>query len=139
MARRQRRGMTPARAERAAKVVTLYDGGATFEQIARTLGVSRTVIREDYEKAMEEARPDVARNIFAKTDRRLNKLHAAWWKKALDGDIKAARLILGINKQMADLWGINGAVKLDIEINGGEEFADLLDQVRNVALSDDGE
>lgn len=80
--------MTPKRAERAAKVVTLHDGGATFEVIAKQLGISYTQARNDYERAMEDARPDQARHVFAKLTRRLNRLHAAYWKKALDGTLR---------------------------------------------------
>lgn len=126
-----RRGMTPKRAERAAKVVILYDGGATFEAIGKQLGISTTQARLDYDKAMEEARPDAARNVFAKLDRRYNRLHAAYWKKALDGDIKAARLILDVNRQLAALWGVEGAIKLDVEVSGGEEFASMITAFRS--------
>ena len=79
---------------------------------------------------MEDARPDQARHVFAKLTRRLNRLHAAYWKRALDGDIKAARLILDINKQLAQLWGLEGAVKLDIEVTGGDEFASAITSFR---------
>lgn len=125
-----KRGMTPKRAERAAKVVTLHDGGATFEVIAKQLGISYTQARNDYERAMEDARPDNARHVFAKLTRRLNRLHAAYWKRALEGDIKAARLVLDINKQLAQLWGLEGAVKLDIEVTGGDEFASAITSFR---------
>lgn len=125
-----KKGMTPARAERAAKVVTLHDGGATFEVIAKQLGISQTQARMDYEQAMEEAKPDAARNVFAKLDRRYNRLHAAYWKKALEGDYKAARLVLDVNQKLAALWGVEGAIKLDVEVSGGEEFASMISAFR---------
>ncbi|APT87389.1 hypothetical protein [Corynebacterium flavescens] len=130
------RGMTPKRRERANKVVALHDGGATFEQIAKQLGVSYQSVRTDYEKAMDETRPEQARQVFQKLDRRLNKLHMVCWNKAMKGDLKAVKLSADICKQIAELWGVNGAIKMDVEVSGGEDFAGLLDSIqREVADS----
>lgn len=131
-----RRGMTPKRAERAAKVVALHDGGATFDVIAKQLGISRTQARLDYDKAMDEAKPDAARTVFAKLDRRYNRLHAAYWKRALEGDIKAARLIIDVNTKLAALWGVEGAIKLDVEVTGGEEFSSMITNIRNTIAAE---
>ncbi|MER0117817.1 hypothetical protein ABRP62_01470 [Corynebacterium sp. KPL2636] len=131
-----RRGMTKERAERAAKVVTLHDGGATFEVIGKQLGISKTQARLDYDKAMDEAKPDAARTVFAKLDRRYNRLHAAYWKKALDGDIKAARLIIDVNTKLAALWGVEGAIKLDVEVTGGEEFSSMITNIRQTIAAE---
>lgn len=127
------KGMTPKRRERANKVVTMHDAGATFEQIAKQLGVSYQSVRTDYQKAMDEARPEAARQVFQKIDRRLNKLHMVYWSKACKGDIKAARLVLDISKQSAELWGVNGAIKMDVEVSGGEEFAGMLGAIQREA------
>lgn len=130
------RGMTPKRRERANKVVALHDGGATFEQIAKQLGVSYQSVRTDYEKIMDETRPEQARQVFQKLDRRLNKLHMVCWNKAMKGDLKAVKLSVDICKQIAELWGVNGAIKMDVEVSGGEDFAGLLDSIqREVADS----
>lgn len=124
-----RKGMTKARRERADRVVKMHDAGATFEDIAKQLGVSKTTVHEDYEKALEEARPDNANRVFRKQDRRLERLHLAYWRKALDGDYKAADIILRVEDRIARLWGIEGSVKVEVNA-GGAEFGALLESIR---------
>lgn len=134
-----KRGVTPERKQRMQKVVAMYEDGATFDLIAQALGISQTQARKDYNRAMQDVIPDIAQNVFRKVDNRLNKLHLVYWRAAKEGDIKAARLCLDINKQLTDLWGLQGAIKLDIEVSSGQEFADLVASIRGVqAGSDDG-
>ncbi|MHC9879730.1 hypothetical protein ACQX06_04035 [Corynebacterium diphtheriae] len=132
-----KRGMTAERAQRAQKVVQLHEDGATFDVIAKHLGISQTRARDDYNRAMKEAIPDVAQNVFRKVDRRLNKLHLVYWKRAREGDLKAARLCLDINKQLSDLWGLQGSVKLDVNVTSGQEFVDLMAAIRETKTGDD--
>lgn len=134
-----RRGMTPERAARAANIVALYDQGHTFDKIAQKHGISQTQARKDYDQAMEEARPDTAIRVFHKLDRRLNELHATYWQMAVQGDLKAARFCLDVIKQSADLWGVNGAVKVEVETTGGEPFAELLAAIRGAGGTTDGD
>ncbi|MHD0241492.1 hypothetical protein ACQZF5_05330 [Corynebacterium diphtheriae] len=58
-----KRGMTAERAQRAQKVVQLHEDGATFDVIAKHLGISQTRARDDYNRAMKEAIPDVAQTF----------------------------------------------------------------------------
>lgn len=122
--------MTPRRAERAAQVVSMRDAGAQWAQIGKALGVNEKTAREDYDKAMEEARPETATRVFGKIDRRLERLHMAYWKKALEGDLKAARLVLDIERDLSELWGVRGAMKVEIETAGGEEWQAVLESIR---------
>lgn len=133
---RGKKGMTPARRERAQRVVVLRDSGATWEQIGKQVGVSPKVAHEDYDKAMEEARPETATRVFGKIDRRLERLHLAYWKKALDGDMKAARLILDIEKELAELWGVKGAVRVEVDTAGGEEWQAVLESIRKASTQE---
>src|SRR5699024_3737194 len=95
--------------------------------------------RADYDKALEEARPDNAMRVFKKLDQRLNSLHEAYWSQAIEGDMKAARFILDVIRQSADLWGVNGAVKVEVETTGGEPFAELLAAIRGTEGTPDGD
>lgn len=125
-----KKGMTPKRRERAQRVVLLREGGATWEVIGKQVGVSPKVAHEDYDKAMEEARPETATRVFGKIDRRLERLNMAYWKMALEGDVKAARLVLDIQKELAELWGVKGAVKIEVDTAGGDEWQAVLESIR---------
>ncbi|MHD0241493.1 hypothetical protein ACQZF5_05335 [Corynebacterium diphtheriae] len=60
-----------------------------------------------------------------------------YWKRAREGDLKAARLCLDINKQLSDLWGLQGSVKLDVNVTSGQEFVDLMAAIRDTKTGDD--
>jgi len=108
----------------------MRDSGAQWEIIAKKEGVTSKVVREDYDKAMEEARPETATRVFGKIDRRLERLHLAYWKAALEGDMKAARLILDIERELSELWGVKGAVHVAVASTGGDEWKDVLESIR---------
>lgn len=136
---RGKKGMTPARRERAQRVVLLREGGATWEMIGKQVGVNAKTAHEDYDKAMEEARPETATRVFGKIDRRLERLNMSYWKLALEGDMKAARLVLDIQKELAELWGVKGAVRVEVDTAGGEEWEAVLASIRQVAGASEDE
>lgn len=136
---RGKKGMTPARRERAQRVVLLREGGATWEMIGKQVGVNAKTAHEDYDKAMEEARPETATRVFGKIDRRLERLNMSYWKLALEGDMKAARLVLDIQKELAELWGVKGAVRVEVDTAGGEEWQAVLESIRQVAGASEDE
>lgn len=128
-----RKGMTPKRAARVAKVIALYDADHTFAQIANALNVSETQVRNDYRDGIREVYRPAAEERIGKLERQYQTLRRRWWQKAIEGDSKAAEIILKAMRDERALFGLDMPQKHEIAVDG--ETSTLAEQV-TAALND---
>lgn len=103
------------RADRNAKVLQLFLGGASYEDIAPEVGlsasqVSRVVQREF--AAAAKRRGLLTDEAFAIWQERSEALFHAHWGRALDGDHRSAEICRKILAQQARLYGLADSIPL---------------------------
>lgn len=107
MARKQAKGMTKERRERAAKSLNLREGGATYEQIGRSTGVSTKRAYEDVQDALKEITREPAEAVLDMELRRLDSLWRTAYIQAKEGSLKAIQSSLQIMDRRARLLGLD--------------------------------
>ena len=103
--------------KREADALALRLAGATFEDIARQLGLAgRAPAKDAYERALIRLAPiadrEKARSLEAA---RLDRLQLVHWQKALGGDADATNAVLNIMARRARLLGLDAPV--DVNLN----------------------
>ena len=102
-------------AERRQRAIELRKSGATLHQIAAQTGVSHEQARKDIERAFA----DLLAEQNAKTEElrameleRLERMHLALWKQALEGHHGAIDRLLRIAERRAKLLGLDAPAKV---------------------------
>jgi hypothetical protein len=109
-----------ATAERRGKAVAMKIAGLDFETIAKRLGyASRGAACTDIDRAL-------AANIAEQNQQaaelreleilRLDRLQAAAWTAAVGGDLRAIETVLKVIDRRARLNGLDGSVKVDMQV-----------------------
>jgi hypothetical protein len=102
-----------SRTERAAKAVKLREAGFPLDEIAVILGVTVDKTLRDIRHTIDEGRSLVddgyRAQIIELELRRLDRLQAAQWDTALDGDTRAAETVLKIMDRRYRLLGLDRA------------------------------
>lgn len=80
---------TKERRERMAKALELKEQGATYDQIASTLGISRTRAFDDVDDALKEITREPAESLRDLELRRIDRLWQVVFKNAMQGNLKA--------------------------------------------------
>lgn len=115
------RAQQAATAERRAKAIAMRIAGADWQAIADTLGYSdRAAAHKDVTRALEANRKVEAEQVEQLrewTVMRYDRLQAAFWPKALKGDVKAAEVVLKCLAGRAKIEGTEAPVKQQV---GGE-------------------
>lgn len=107
-----------ATAERRAKAIALRIAGMDWQTIADRLGYSdRASACKDVTRALERHRSEESRQIEILrqlTEERLDRLQAAYWAKALQGDPKAAEIVMKVMDRRAKHDGTDAAQRLEV-------------------------
>lgn len=138
---RKRKGMTPERARRAAEVLRYREAGLGFEYIADRLGIAVSTAHGDYRDAIRETFREDAESLAAIEGKRLDRLQAAHWVKAVEGNVKATEVVLKVMERRARLFGLDRPQKVDLsasDVDLDSTVARILDAA-TVVLGDDGE
>lgn len=96
------------------KAATLRAGGATFREIGEALGIDHTWARTLVLRALEGAKYEGAEQMRTQEGLRLDRMQRAWWSQALNGDVKAAGVVLRIMERRARLFGLDAPVQLEV-------------------------
>ena len=124
--------------DRRHQAIQLKMGGATTEQIAAQLGVSRTQAHNDIRKRLREVRQDDGEAVQEEYNlqrARYDRLLLRWWNQALGPDTETAERATGVClKILRQIDYIGGLVpeksliqlQQNVQINnGGITFAEL--------------
>ena len=98
--------------ERARDAHRLRLGGLDWDVIATSTGyadgrIARLAVHAHLQKAAIEQAPEQRKHDLQLELDRLDRLQAAYWDAALDGDVHAAALVLKISAQRSDLLGFD--------------------------------
>ena len=100
-----------------ADVIERLRGGETLAEIAEAHGVTAATIRNWRIKAYEEAQRELDISTegyrMAQVARR-EELIEAYWDKAIQGDMEAARLVKDLLRELEDLLGLKAASEKDV-------------------------
>lgn len=95
----------------------LLAGADSFTSIAEQLGVSIATISRDVKAIEEQWRAEAMQDISAAKGRdlrRSERMIGAMWPKALNGDERAAKMVLDLMQHRAKLLGLNAPEKREL-------------------------
>jgi hypothetical protein len=104
--------MKPAAQARLKRIraVELLAEGCSYDEIARRVGFShRGSAHRAVTKALAEREAQDIDDLRAVECSRLDAVQAAYWEKAMAGDVRAAALVLRVMDQRERLLGLSGA------------------------------
>lgn len=102
-------------------VLALRLAGRSFEQISDDLGFkSRASAWKVYEAVVKRTVQAPADELRALSEARLETLRFTHWQRALGGDVPASVMVLRIERQLADLRGLNAPKEIDLRLEARE-------------------
>lgn len=123
---RARANATDIEARRRKVASALLAGSDNFTTIAKELGVSLPTISRDVKAIEEQWRAEAMQDISAAKGRdikRSERLIGAMWTKALNGNERAAKMVLDLMQHRAKLLGLNAPEKRELTGNEGEPLS----------------
>lgn len=100
--------------ERETKVLQLRIAGASFDQIAKTIGYAdRAGAHKAYQRAMSRVYAEPAAELREIAAARLDAMLTAVWRQAAAGDLKAVDCVLRIETRRAKLLGLDAPQQID--------------------------
>ena|SRR5699024_453721 len=97
-----------AAAERKAEALKLRKSGATYDEIAKQLGLSgRTSAFQCVQRAIRDITKEPAKDVLELEVARLDAMLAGLWDKATDGDDKAVNSAIRIMDRRAKYLGLD--------------------------------
>ncbi len=113
-----RRDASEATLAKDRQVLELRRAGVTFDVIAARLGFrDRSGAYRAYSRAMLRTLQPVAAEIRTLEVDRLDRLHAAYWPAALQGDVQAAVTVLRIMDRRAKLLGLDAPARSEVRVS----------------------
>ena len=101
--------------ERRRKAVELRRAGASFRQIAATLGMAKSSAHKTVKVALAELKQEVddqAKLLQVQEADRLDRLQFNLWTRAVGGDVTAIQTVLKIMERRARLLGLDQPQKV---------------------------
>lgn len=93
--------------------------GAKYPAIARQLGFSSVEdARLAVVAALADQRAEAADTLRELSNLRLNTAIMAIWKAVEDGDLRAVDRLVQLEKRIAELWGLNIKVPVQVDVSG---------------------
>jgi len=108
--------------ERRKQVSALLTAGVPYRVIAEQLGVVPSTICEDVKRILERLREQQV--VYGKRYQslqlaRLERINAANWRKAVEGDEKAGELCLKVHDRISRLLGLDAPQRQEVTGYGG--------------------
>ncbi|SKX80703.1 Uncharacterised protein [Mycobacteroides abscessus subsp. bolletii] len=125
--------------ERRIRVVMLRNAGVTFTDIARKESISTTQARKDMTAGLRDLLSDTAEDMIARQRSVIIDVQKANYKKMLEGDIDAARVILSSLEREAKLFGLDAPTRVNVgvsDIEFAEKTAALIESVGGTPPAD---
>lgn len=118
------------------KAAQLRAAGATFREIGEALNINDTWARTLVLRALEASKYEAAELMRTQEGLRLDRLQRAHWPKALEGDAKAAQVVLRCMDRRARLFGLDAPIQAEVEFTAtatelDQEVAHILELVKD--------
>ena len=100
------------------KVIEMKMAGASERSIAEKLGLHHTTVYNDVKKGLSaeaERHNEAYGMVRTLMNLRYNRLLLSWWQQALNGDSKAANIVLGILKDIREVNGLDPKEPIQID------------------------
>lgn len=136
----RRRTPSPDTVAREAKVVQLRRAKLDWTTIAAEVGVnSPQAAQRIFRRALERVPAGQIDELRREDAEMLDRLHSAFWRDAMAGDVAAGALVLKIFEQKAKLLGEYAPVKTQVEVtdNTRQRITELIDKIRALPPTDD--
>jgi len=116
-----------------AEALKLRSEGLTYREIAERLGINTSTAYRRVENALRAIPADGVDEMRQLEGERLDKLHAALWERALEGDLQAIDRLLTISNRRAKLFGLDASTR---QVNELQSFstAEINAEVRRLEL-----
>lgn len=130
-------------AEKRSKAVALRLAGADWQTIANQVGYASpgaacNAVRLALQASLQK-QAEVAQELRELTVQRYDRLQAAYWPKALKGDVKAAEIVLKCLTGRARIEGTEAPTRVNVEAEQlGAEIAALIDQATQAGRDQPG-
>jgi DNA-binding CsgD family transcriptional regulator len=116
----QRRRRDPlVKLDQQRRVVAMWTGGATMPEIARSLDISVDTVRKIRRDAFADVKADrdaAVEDLREAELQRLDRLQAAHWTRAMEGQVGSSRVVLDCIKDRAKLLGLYAPVRVDARV-----------------------
>ncbi|ACF34030.1 DNA binding protein [Mycobacterium phage Kamiyu] len=125
--------------ERRFKIMSLYNGGLTYRQIAQQYDISTTQARKDHRLAMQAIVGESVDDMLARQRSILHDVVKRNYAGLLRGDKDSTGHVLKALDQEAKLFGLNAPARVSVGISDtefAEKLADLLDAVEEDDLKE---
>lgn len=118
------------------RVVELRRAGATFDDIARTVGYANpSVAWQAYQRAMKRTLTDAGTEEIRQLELdRLDKMQTAIWNKVMAGDTAAIHTALKILDRRARYLGLDAPMKSEVKVDVATRDAIDAEMERLVAM-----
>ncbi len=126
-------------AERRDKVMGMRRTGATYESIAKTLGISKSQVGRDIERAIADLPRHNSEQLVALTNERYELVIRSLAPQVVKGHIGATQQFLNAIAGQKKLFGLDAPQKLDLgmpEIDLDKAAAEIMAAVRGPAWDD---
>lgn len=139
---RNNRSITPSveTVAREAKVVQLRRAKLDWTTIATEVGLnSPQAAQRIFRRAISRVNVAQVDELRREESEVLDRLHAAYWRQATNGDVAAGLLILKVFEQRAKLWGLYAPTKSQVEVTDStrQRLVELVDQIRALPPAED--
>lgn len=126
--------------DREARVVALRRGRMPWPEIARQTGyASAAVAQRAYRRALRRVLVATVDEARREEQDMLDRLHAAYWRPALEGNPVAAMMILRTSEARRRLLGLDAALRVKTEVTEAtrERVRELVGNLRALPAPDD--
>jgi orotate phosphoribosyltransferase-like protein len=109
--------------DRMSRALEMRVSGMKVAEIAKRLGVSVRIVRDLLDRALEIQESQIKRDVDklrAIEAERLDRLHAALWPYAMEGDFRAVDRVLKIRESYRKMMGID--LGNDFHVHTGPEI-----------------
>jgi hypothetical protein len=110
--------------------------GLTWDQIGDRLEISADSAQRLVENAISRAVNTSAESLREVENARLDRMQAAVWASAIQGDHKSIALVLQIQTRRARLNGLDAPTRIDLAVGVRNEMEGALAELRQVVLGE---
>lgn len=121
---------------RCIQALQLRMGGLSYAQVGEAMGVGTNAARDMIKRALNRAEKVAASDLRALENERLDRLQAAIWTKALNGDLQAVDRVLRISERRARLNGLDAPSSVNISVGVRAEMEQAMQELQTVIMGE---
>jgi predicted transcriptional regulator len=122
------------RAERRAQVLSLSNAGMPLTKIADKLGITRVTARKDLYQAYEDIIATPVEQFVARQVGTLRDVRAAMYRSLLEGDDKAARVIVSAADRESKLLGLDAPQRVLVGVTDAQFAVTAAKLMREIGM-----